>query len=109
MGLDIGVVDGRIRYLERPKRPIYTFLWALMEDPLVGLSGDDLRGDFFWDGGGDGENALYQFSREALAKRANGWARQQRLSQTERVGLIKWLEDLPCNEETGVVTLHLSF
>ena len=43
MGLDIGVVDGGIRYLERPNRPIYTFMWALMEDPLVGLSDDDLQ------------------------------------------------------------------
>ena len=109
MGLDIGVVDGAIRYLERPDRPIYTFMWALMEDPLVGLPEDDPQDDFFWDGGGDGENALYQFDRDALVRQANGWASQQRLTYTERVGIIKWLEDLPCNEETGVVTLHLSF
>ncbi len=109
MALSIGVVEGGIRYLERPARPIYTFMWALMEDPLVGLSGNDLQDDFFWDGGGNGESALYQFDKDSLEKRAVGWASQQGLTSEERVNLINWLQDLPCDEETGVVTLHLSF
>ncbi len=104
MGLDIGVVN--ITYLERPGQPIYRFMWDMMADPGLGLD-DDLDDDFFWDGGGSGENAFYEFTRDGLLNRANGWATDQSLSSAGHETLINWIENLPYRGDT--VMLHLSF
>lgn len=64
MSLSIGVVN--IEYLPQPPEPIYGFMKALMLDPLCGV-GDD---DDLW-GGSWSSNALYEFNRISLRKRAN--------------------------------------
>ena len=109
MGLDIGVVG--ISYLERPTQPMYGFMWALMADPEVGLGGGQDEDDGYWDGGGSGENAFYQFQRQGLVNRATGWAAgwaaEQNLSDVERRTLLNWIANLPYQGET--IMLHLSF
>ncbi len=107
MSLSIGVVN--INYLEPPGPPVYRFMWALLENPAVGL-GDDRSDevDGYWDGG-SGENAFCEFDREGLAARANGWATGQGLSAAERASLLDWVDALPYRVDTGAIMLHLSF
>ena len=107
MSLSIGVVN--INYLQQPGQPVYRFMWALMEDPEVGLGDDRDDEDMYWDGGGDGENAFYQFDREGLIDRANGWATAENISDAERDTLVSWIENLLYREGSGTIMLHLSF
>ena len=105
MGLDIGVVN--IDYLDTPSQPMYRFMWELMADPYVGL-GDDLDDDdLHWDGGNSGENAFYEFTRDGLLNRANGWAAAQNLSDMDRSTLLNWIENLPYRD--NFIMLHLGF
>ena len=106
MGLDIGVVS--IDYLDTPGQPTYRFMWDLMADPEVGL-GDTLDDDdWHWDGGRSGESAFYEFTRNGLANRANGWATAQNISDTERSTLLDWIANLPYRESSDTIILHLS-
>ncbi len=105
MGLSIGVVN--IRYLERPEQPIYRFMQDLMEDPETGLANNAGEDDWFWDGGGSGENAFYQFTRQGLVNRAGGWANRQNLDAAQRQSLLNWIEALPYQGDA--ITLHLGF
>ena len=105
MGLDIGVVS--IAYLDRPSQPMYGFMWDLMADPETGL-GDALGDDgLYWDGGGTGESAFYEFTRDGLIERANGWAAEKNLAAIERQSLLNWIESLPYRGD--VIMLHLGF
>ena len=99
MGLDIGVV--RVEYLRDPPEPAYGFMKALMLDPLCGVGDDD---DDLW-GGSWSSNALYEFNRISLRKRANNWANQQGLSQAEKAKLRRWIRNLPWQDEH--IMLHL--
>ena len=103
MSLSIGVVN--ITYLEQPGQPTYRFMQDLMAGPGVGLGVDLDDADFFWDGGGRGENAFYEFTRDGLINRANGWATEQNLSSNERLTLINWIENLFHRDEYTM--LHL--
>ena len=105
MSLSIGVVN--ITYLEQPAQPMYRFMWELMADPDVGLGPDREDDDGYWDGGGGGENAFYEFYRDGLINRANGWATTQDLADTERSTLLDWIENLPYRGDS--IMLHLSF
>lgn len=105
MGLDIGVVS--IDYLDRPGQPMYRFMWDLMANPELGLGDDRDDDDGHWDGGGTGESAFYEFTREGLLNRANGWATTQTLSDPERSTLLDWIENLPYRGDT--IMLHLGF
>lgn len=108
MSLSIGVVN--IQYLQQPAQPMYGFMWALMENPEVGLGDDpDAEVDEFWDGGGSGENAFYEFDHEGLVHRAEGWATEQNLDDNGRETLLNWVENLPYRSETDTIMLHLSF
>ena len=105
MGLDIGVVS--IDYLDTPGQPMYRFMGELMADPYVGL-GDALDyDDWHWDGGGNGESAFYEFTRDGLINRANGWATAQNLSSAELETLVNWIGNLPYRGDT--IMLHLGF
>ena len=105
MGLDIGVVN--IEYLDQPGQPMYRFMWDLMANPEVGLGDDPDDDDVHWDGGGTGESAFYEFTREGLLHRANGWATAQTLSDPERSTLLDWIENLPYRGDN--IMLHLGF
>ena len=104
MGLDVGVVS--IDYLDRPGQPMYRFMWELMANPDTGM-GDTAGDDEYWDGGGTGESAFYEFTRDGLVNRANGWAAAQNIGDTERSTLLDWIENLPYRGDT--IMLHLGF
>ena len=105
MGLEIGVVS--IQYLDRPGQPMYRFMWDLMADPETGLGDDHGEEDGHWDGGGTGESAFYEFTHEGLVNRANGWASDRDLNDSERSTLLNWIENLPYRGDT--IMLHLGF
>ena len=86
---------------------MYRFMWDLMADPEVGLGSTLGVGDAHWDGGGTGESTFYEFTREGLINRANGWAAGQILSDSERLTLLNWVEGLPYRGDT--IMLHLGF
>ena len=103
MGLDVGVVT--IEYLERPAQPMYGFLQDLMAEPDVGIDEDD-EYEGYW-GDGWGENAFYEFYRDGLTARANGWANEKNLSTTDRDALLEWINRLPYRGDA--VMLHLGY
>ena len=102
MGLDVGVVS--IQYLERPGQPMYRFLQDLMVNPKVGMSADEDDAESAWGGSWEG-NAFYEFHRDALTKRANGWADQNDVNEDARAMLINWLINLP--GQSDHIMLHL--
>ena len=102
MGLDIGVVT--IEYLERPGSPMYGFLQDLMVDPDTGTEFDPFDYESGWGDVWEG-NAFYEFDRDVLLRRADGWAVQKNLDATERATLLQWIDDLPYRGET--IMLHL--
>ncbi len=104
MGLDIGVV--KIEYLERPDQPMYGFMQDLMAEPDIGIDMDDFDDDFpTWDATGEG-NAFYEFERDALLRRADGWAVKKRIDAADRARLLQWVDDLPWRGE--IIMLHLN-
>ncbi len=106
MSLSIGVVN--INYLEPPNPPMHGSMWDFMADPEVRLGDDPGVDEGYWDGGGNGENAFYQFYRDELVKRANTWAAEQNLNAIDQSALVNWIENLPYQNETDIITLHLS-
>ena len=102
MGLDVGVVT--IEYLERPDQPIYGFLQALMADPDVGTELDPFDYESGWGDGWEG-NAFYEFNRDVLLRRADGWAMQKNLNANHRAILLQWIDALPYRGDT--IMLHL--
>ncbi len=102
MGLDVGVVT--IEYLERPDWPIYGFLQALMSDPDVGTEFDPFDYEAGWGDGWEG-NAFYEFNRDVLLGRADGWAMQKNLGANDRAMLLRWIDALPYRGDT--IMLHL--
>ena len=102
MSLSVGVVD--INYLEQPNQPVYGFLQTLMENPDVGIGGD-VDDEGYWGDGWDG-NAFYEFYRDGLIDRADGWATEKALSSAERATLLNWIENLPYRGDS--IMLHLS-
>ena len=102
MGLDVGVVS--IEYLERPAQPIYRFLQALMADPDVGTDFDVFDYEPGWGDGWEG-NAFYEFERDVLLRRADGWAVKNGLDATDRAALLCWVDDLPYRGDA--IMLHL--
>ncbi len=105
MGLDIGVVE--ISYLDRPGQPMYEFMGALMAQPDLGLSEDVDEDDSCWDGGNNGENAFYEFTREGLVNRATGWASSRNLNSEDTARLLGWIEGLPYRGD--FIMLHLGW
>ena len=103
MALDVGVVS--INYLPVPSFPVDRFFRHLILDPNAGMGDDE---DEYWDGGGNGGNAFYEFTRDGLLNRANGWATVQNISDPERSTLLDWIENLPYRGETDTLILHLS-
>ncbi len=101
MGLDVGVV--KVEYLKRPEPPIYDFLFDLMLNPFCGRSDEadesDAWGDIW------ANNALYEFSRAGLRKRANNWANGQNLGPSEKAKLRRWIRNLPWQD--GQIMLHM--
>lgn len=104
MSLDVGVV--RIDYLTVPGFPVDDFFRDLMLDPHLGLDEDDLEDDEYWDGGNNAGNAFYEFDREGMTKRVNGWANRRNLGSNERDALLAWVDDLPYRDDS--IILHLS-
>ena len=102
MGLDVGVVT--IEYLERPGQPMYGFLQDLMVDPDTGTEFDSFDYEPGWGEGWEG-NALYEFERDVLLRRADGWAVRKNLDATERATLLQWIDDLPYRGDA--IILHL--
>ena len=106
MSLDVGVV--KIDYLPVPGFPVEQFFFDLILDPESGLDDDDDDEDEYWDGGGGYGNAYYEFTRDGLVKRANGWAAAQNLGDAARSNLLNWIENLPYRSDSDTIMLHLS-
>lgn len=102
MGLDVGVVT--IEYLERPGQPMYGFLQDLMVDPEAGSEFDPFDYETSWGDSWEG-NAFYEFERDVLLRRADGWAVRQNLDATERATLLRWVDELPYR--CDFIMLHL--
>ena len=102
MGLDVGVVT--FEYLERPVQPMYGFLQALAADPDAGSEFDPFDYESSWGDSWEG-NALYEFERDVLLRRADGWATQNGLKANERTVLLQWIHSLPYRGDT--IMLHL--
>ena len=103
MSLSIGVVN--INYLPQPPQPMYRFMQDLMADPGVGTDMDLFASDSPWEAG-DGENIFYEFERDQLLRRADGWAVKQRIDAADRAVLLQWVDDLPWRGD--FITLHLN-
>ncbi len=103
MGLDVGVVS--IEYLERPAQPMYGFLQDLMADPNVGTEFDPFDYVPGWGDGWEG-NAFYEFDRDVLLRRADGWAVKKNLDAVDRAMLLRWVDDLPYRGDA--IMLHLN-
>ena len=102
MGLDIGV--GTIEYLEQPGQPMYGFLQDLMTDSDVGNEFDTFDYEPTWGDGWEG-NALYEFERDVLLRRADGWAVKKNLDASDRATLLQWVDNLPYRGDA--IMLHL--
>jgi len=94
MGIDVGVV--RISYLDRPRQPIYNFLWWLAEH----------AGHDEW-GGGWCDNAFLETDQTRLISKAELYARQQSMSQDQLGQLLSWVRELPW--DGNVIMLHLNW
>ena len=103
MSLSIGVVN--IEYLPRPPRLMYKFMLDLMADPAVGTDLDLFDDTSPWEVG-DAGNIFYEFERDELLRRADGWAVKQRIDAADRATLLQWVEDLPWRGDS--ITLHLN-
>lgn len=108
MSLSIGVVN--IEYLHYPGALLYKFMFSLAENPNVGLEGVVSAEDDYWDGYGGFGNSFYEFQKGGLINRANGWATEENLSDSDRSDLIQGIEQLPFREAYGmeIIMLHLS-
>ena len=94
MGVDVGVVN--ITYLDRPKEPIYHFLWIIAQGGF----------DEDWGGGWSG-NTFAEFKRESLTEGATRWADDKGLTPQERIDLFRWIEELPWTNNH--IMLHLNW
>ena len=94
MGLDVGSV--RITYLDRPKQPIYDFLWNVAENIW----------DESWGGSWEG-NGFVEFERRTLMRRVRRFARERQLSNDETEAVISWARSLPW--DNGTIMLHLNW
>ena len=103
MGLDVGVVS--IEYLKRPEQPMYGFLQDLMADPDTGTELDPYDYAPGWGDGWEG-SAFYEFERDVLLRRADGWAMKKNLDATDRTVLLRWIDDLPYRGDA--IMLHLN-
>ncbi|MYC33762.1 MAG: hypothetical protein F4X64_11375 [Chloroflexi bacterium] len=102
MGLSIGVVT--IDYLPQPPQPMYKFMQDLMADPGVGTDMDLFDDAEPWEAG-DGENVFYEFERDELLRRADGWAAKQHIDAADRATLLQWVDHLPYRGD--FIMLHL--
>lgn len=98
MGLDVGVVS--IEYLAQPGPPVHDFLLDLMLNPFCDR--DDESETWGYIGS---NNALYEFDRTTLRKRANTWANSQDFGPSEKANLCRWIRNLPWKDDH--ITLHL--
>ena len=104
MGLDIGVV--KIEYLERPDQPMYGFMRDLMTEPNIGTDEDYLDDDLPpWKVADEG-NVFYEFERDSLLRRADGWAVKKSIDAADRARLLQWVDDLPWRGDC--IMLHLN-
>ena len=94
MGLDVGVIQ--VDYLPRPVGQAYRFLWYLNEN----ADGAD------WNGS-TAENTFAQYTRETLWAQLRDYASRNDLSESERRGLRRWIDDLPWKDD--LITLHLTW
>lgn len=104
MALDVWAVRTEYQGLKRPGPPVYDFLFDLLLNPFTGKSDDPWDDDDTW-GGSWNSNGLYEFSRVGLRKRANNWANQKGLGQSEKAKLRRWIRSLPWQGD--LITLHL--
>ena len=103
MSLSIGIVN--IEYLPQPCQPMYRFMQDLMVDPNVGTDMDLFHKTTPWEAG-DGENVFYEFERDELLRRADGWAAKQQIDAADRSTLLQWVDDLPYRGD--FIMLHLN-
>ena len=100
MGLDVGVVT--FEYLPEPEPSVYEFLYDLLFNPYTGI--DENYEDDDWGGNWD-DNGMYEFSCDGLLRRANNWANDRAINESEKNDLQSWVEALPWQND--MVTLHL--
>lgn len=100
MELDVGVVT--VEYLPEPQPPVYDFLCDMLLDPYTGTDEDYEDDD--WGGNWD-DNGVYEFSRDGLLSRANNWANDSAINESEKNDLLSWVEALPWRND--MVSLHL--
>lgn len=94
MGLDVGTVQ--IKYLARPDKPVYDFLWHL------NLNAEQAD----WNGSTT-ENTFAEFTRDNILERMNEFASEGSLAPSEITEIRSWIDQLPWRDD--VVMLHLSW
>ena len=94
MGLDVGVV--KIEYLDRPREPVYGFLWSLA----------DQFSDFEWGEVWEG-NAFIELTELNMLTRAAIYATEHNLTAQETYDLENWIKTLPWSGD--LIMLHLGW
>ena len=93
MGLDVGAVQ--IKYLARPVKVAYDFLWHLS------LNADEAD----WNTSAPG-NVFVEYLRENMLEQLDDYVAMNSISQSDVAVIRGWIARLPWRDD--VVMLHLS-
>ena len=94
MGLDVGAVQ--IRYLDRPLKAAYDFLWHL------NLNANETA----WNVTAPG-NTFVEYLRENMLEQLDDYVALKSLSQSDAAVIRGWIRELPWRDD--VIMLHLSW
>ena len=95
MSLDVGVIP-TIKYLERPDKKVYDFIWHL------NLNADEA--DWSVSSGG---NTIVEYEQENMFAQMEEYITDEKLVQDVADGIRKWVGALPWQDD--VVMLHFSW
>ena len=94
MGLDVGAV--RIKYLARPDKAAYDFLWYL------NFNADEVD----WNGS-TAENTFVEFTRDNMLEQMTEFASEGKLTPSDIERVRSWIDGLPWQDD--VILLHLAW
>ena len=96
MGLDIGVIPAPIKYMGRPSKEVYNFVWHL----------DSHADDGNWNVSSGG-NTIVEYTRENMERQTKEYIEVNDLTQEEADNIRAWVDELPWDQDH--IMLHYSW
>ena len=97
MGLDIGVIPTQIKYLGRPEKEVYDFVWHLE------LHADD---EETWRVSSN-MSTIVEYSREAMSLQVDEYTKDEDVTEEAIAKIRSWVDELPWDDDH--IMLHFSW